>query len=389
MSKYANAFSQALKYAGANAWNPVNAAQATMHGLNVEKSLRSGSYGKPARRGRVPRRRRALRRVGRGTVSRRTKRRVRRRIGGRTGLRGKQLQAYNVLTKTVPPQVFRFNIASAMYGARGRCNIGSLGLDTVPVFLTGQTYTMNFGIVPEDIAAVYGAASVKPTIGIPVFWGTRTFDYLIMNQQNTVCYMEIWIGTYRRDHYKGDGPATAADLQWRDENEMIALSNWHEGGSSISNPGTGAPEAATPFENKLLVTELSLKKVRAFKFGPGETKRLRFKMNRVFVDNGYIGYQALSIANQLQALRGWTKTLIVKCWGEPGYEISTPSQANNAKISSTRPMFAFQCLKQYTINYSQTPSTILPREIVNNLQGAFTTFGSMTENTPQNVTALL
>lgn len=386
MSKYGDAIGKALKYASGNVWNAGNAADATMHGLRVEKALRSGSYGQ-LRNGRVvTRRRRAVRRVIRGG-RRKLRRRGYRRAGN--GLRGKQKAAYGVLTKTVPPQVFRFNLCSAAFGARGRCQIGSLGKDTSAIFLTGQTYSMNFGIVPEDINQVYSAASVKPTIGLPVFWGTRSFEYLIMNQQNTTCYMEIWVGTYRRDHYQGSTPSTANDLQWQDENQMIALGNWMEGGSSLTSPGVGGPQAATPFENKLLVTTLRLRKLKRFTFRAGETKRLKFKMNRVFVDNGYIGYQATSISTQLQAIRGYTKTLICKCYGEPGYEISTPSQANNAKISSTRDMFAFQCMKQYTVHWTQQQSTILPREIVNNLQNAFTTFGSMTENTPQNLSALL
>lgn len=388
MSKYVNAINSALKYSGANAWNPVRAAQGTMHGLRVEKALRDGSYFRKGGGGRVRRRKR----VGRQLLRRRggalRKRRYRRGVST-TGLRGKRLQAYNVITKTVPPQVFRFNLASASYGARGRANIGSLGKDTVAIFLTGQTYSMNYGIVPEDVAQIYGAASVKPVVGVPCFWGPRQFQYLMQNQQNTTCYMEVYIGTYRRDHYTGAAPANGFDLTWRDENEMIGLANWGEGGSSISNPGTGCPEAATPFENKLIVTNLKLKKIRTFAFRPGETKRLTFRQKRVFVDNGYVGYQALAINAPLQAIKGWTKTLIIKVWGEPGYEISTPSQANNAKITSTRCMFAFQCLKEYTVYFQQSPSTILPRELVNNTTSSFTTFGSMTENTPQNVTALL
>lgn len=256
--------------------------------------------------------------------------------------------------------------------------------------MTGaQTYSMNFGIVPEDMAQIYAVVSIRPSIGLPTYWARRSFSYMFQNQQNTNCFMEVYVGTYRRDHYTGGAPASGFDLTWRDENEMIALGNWQQGGSSISSPGVGQPEAATPFENKLLVTMFKLKKIRSFSFRPGETKRLNFNQKSVFVDNGYVGYQSLALDGPLQAIRGRTKCLIVKVWGEPGYEISTTTQANLAKINSTRAMFAYQCLKEYTVYWQQTPSTALPREVVNNLTTSFTTFGSMTENTPQVLPTLI
>lgn len=386
MSKYVNVLSSALKYAAKNQWNAGAVADATMHGHRVEQSLRKAANRRGYRGKRVVRKPYRGRKRLRGAIrGRRLKYR-----GGRTGLKGKQRLAFSVMTKTVPPQVFRMNLCAASYGARGRCQIGSLDRDINSIFLTGaQSYTMNMGIVPPDIKEVYNAASVKPTLGVPVYWGPRQFTYLMQNQQNTTTYMEVYVGTYRRDQYGADAPANANDWNWRESNEMISLGNWNEGGLSITNPGAGAPQAATPFENKLLVTNLRLKKMGTYTFRPGETKRFNFKQSRVFVDNGYIGYQALAAGVPLNALRGVTKTLILKVWGEPGYEITTSSQANNAKISSTRPMFAYQCLKQYTIYYQQTPSTILPRELVNTTTGAFTSFGSMTENTPANLPALL